>query len=198
MSPGPTFDRVYLALKEQLTSGEFAPGDHLEPAVLGEGLNSSITPVRDALHRLLGERIVEAPRNDGYRVPAPTEAELRHLYGWSRDLLDLALRRRASVAIGDAAGVPGLHPAELFLRIAGLSGNPEQEAAVANLNDRLGTWRVAEKCLFQDLDEELGALTALVQNEHAGPLRRALAVYHRRRQRHAPELLLIARSRRRG
>ena len=67
MSPGPIFERVYLALKAQVTSGAFAPGDRLEPAALGEALNASITPVRDALHRLVGERIVEAPRNEGNR-----------------------------------------------------------------------------------------------------------------------------------
>ena len=123
MSPGPTFDRVYLALKEQVAAGSFAPGDHLEPAVIGEDLNASITPVRDALHRLVGERIVEAPRNDGFRVPAPTEAELRDLYGWNRDLLDLALRKRSPGAGGaalyaarqaDPAGHHGIDAADLF------------------------------------------------------------------------------------
>jgi len=203
VSPGPTFDRVYLALKEQVTDGSFAPGDHLEPAAIGEGFNASITPVRDALHRLVGERIVEAPRNDGFRVPAPTEAELRDLYGWNRDLLDLALRRRSPASGGAAlyaarqGDMPGyqaaLTAADLFRRVARRSGNPEHEAAVELLNDRLSAMRIVEARLFDDVGEELDALRALLSEEDLSGLRRAISVYHRRRQRAAPELLIASR-----
>jgi DNA-binding GntR family transcriptional regulator len=203
MSPGPTFDRVYLALKEQLMSGSFAPGEHLEPAAIGEDLNSSITPVRDALHRLVGERIVEAPRNDGFRVPVPTEAELRDLYAWNRDLLELALRRHAPAGAGAMlyarqGEVQLDHPvfqivADLFARIARRSGNPEHEIAIENLNDRLSAIRIVETRLFADLDEELNGLCAHFADGDATGLKRAIAVYHRRRQRAAPDLLVASR-----
>lgn len=201
MSPGPTFDRVYLALKEQLMSGRFAPGDHLEPAALGEELHASITPVRDALHRLVGERIAEAPRNDGFRVPAPTEAELRHLYGWNGALLDLALRGSAdrtphlrspsnrSPADGDFGA-----PADLFRCIARRSGNPEHEAAVANLGDRLAAMGPAEAAVLDDVTGELTALAATLEASNLVALRRGIGVYHRRRQRCVPEILIAART----
>ena len=202
MSPGPTFDRVYPALKEQLMSGRFAPGDHLEPAAIGKDLNSSITPVRDALHRLVGERLVEVPRNDGFRVPSPTEAELRDLYRWSGQLLDQALRRRPSAP---GAGAPNggaevvAHDsadwtaADLFRHIARESGNPELEAAVENVSDRLAALRAVEARLFPDLAEELAALRDLLGEPDTGPLRRALGTYHRRRLRRVPDLLVAAR-----
>lgn len=203
MSPGPTFDRVYLALKEQLTSGWFAPGDHLEPGAIGEDLNSSITPVRDALHRLVGERIVEAPRNDGFRVPAPTEAELRDLYGWNEALLELALRRRphrltmpplfSSRARAEASAHAISTAEHLFREIARRSGNPEHDAAVENLNDRLGAIRIVEERMFQDLGDELTALRTAFVNGDTAALRRGIAAYHRRRQRHAPQLLVASR-----
>jgi DNA-binding GntR family transcriptional regulator len=204
MSPGPTFDRVYLALKEQLTSGSLAPGDHLEPAAIGEELNSSITPVRDALHRLVGEKIVEAPRNDGFRVPAPTEAELRDLYDWSDALMELALRRRphrdtlppflgAGRGQGEELARDMKTAEQLFREIARRSGNPEHEAAVENLNDRLAALRVAEERLFEDVKEELAGLGALLDAQDPVALRRGIAAYHRRRQRFAPQLLLAAR-----
>jgi hypothetical protein len=198
MSPGPTFDRVYLALKEQLTSGRFGPGEHLEPAALGEELNASITPVRDALHRLVGERIVEAPRNDGFRVPAPTEAELRDLYGWNRQLLELACRRAPGRGVppsplpageGTVTTSSSLS-ADLFRRIAALSGSSENEAAVEILNDRLGAPRAYEERLFQDWFEELDGMREAYARGDLGALRRGIAAYHRRRQRSVPELLV--------
>jgi DNA-binding GntR family transcriptional regulator len=203
VSPGPTFDRVYLALKEQLTSGRFAPGDHLEPSALGDELSASITPVRDALHRLVGERIVEAPRNDGFRVPAPTEAELRHLYGWNGDLVELALRARAAPALRLTGGKPAdpfpvadlqAVTAELFRRIGRRSGNPEIEAAIDNLSDRLGALRLVEAALFADAADELAAIQAAWVAEDMLMLRRCSAAYHRRRQRQAPEILATAHS----
>lgn len=205
MSPGPTFDRVYLALKEQVMSGCFQPGDHLEPAAIGEDLNASITPVRDALHRLVGERMVEAPRNDGFRVPAPTEAELRSLYGWNRQLLELAVgRRRGARAAPSGGGPPSatedldrLEAADLFGLIACRSGNSELEHAVDNLSDRLASHRKAEQLLFQDGAEELAALLTAYRQEDAAALRRTLGAYHRRRQRCAPEILIAARTSRR-
>lgn len=202
MSPGPTFDRVYLALKEQVTGGVFAPGDHLEPTVIGEELNASVTPVRDALHRLVGEMIVEAPRNDGFRIPAPTEAEVRDLYGWNEALLDFALKRRPRrpalpVLLGTVRAEPTavdiMSAAHLFREIARRPGDPEHERAIDNLNDRLGAMRVAEERLFEDLGEELDTMRAALVGGDLAALRRGIAVYHRRRQRCAPQLLLAAR-----
>jgi hypothetical protein len=194
MSPGPTFDRVYVTLKEQLVGGRFGPGDHLEPSALGDELVASITPVRDALHRLVGERLVEAPRNDGFRVPSPTEAQLRGLYRWNGDLLDLALRRcRERPGIDDVEGAlaHGGAPASLFRAIAGCAGNQEHELAIESLNERLGPLRAAEERLFQDWRDELETLRSAFAVFEVRILRRAIAAYHRRRQRSVPELLVL-------
>lgn len=198
MSPGPTFDRVYVALKEQLTSARFGPGDHLEPSVLGQELNASITPVRDALHRLVGERLVEAPRNDGFRVPAPTEAQLRDLYGWNRELLDLALRRSGrgaqaspSRARGpDDARRPSASAAELFEAIVKLSGSDEHASALDRLNNRLGAIRAVEVHVFEDWAAEIEALHQAFAMSDVRELKRMLTAYHRRRQRCVPKLLV--------
>lgn len=198
MSPGPTFDRVYLALKEQLTSARLEPGYHLEPSALGDELSASITPVRDALHRLVGERLVDAPRHDGFRVPAPTEAQLRDLYGWNREVLELALRRgsegrtRGSTrTIGnDHSLVSHAGPADLFRAVVALSGSPEHAAALEGLNDRLAAVRAVEEQLFADWLDELEALRQVLASEDVRVQRRVIAAYHRRRQRSVPELLV--------
>ena len=91
MTPPGTFERVYAAIKQRLRQGAYRPGERLEPALLSDELNARVTPVRDALHRLTGERLVDAPRHEGFRAPMLTETTLRHLYLWHRDLLLLAV-----------------------------------------------------------------------------------------------------------
>jgi DNA-binding FadR family transcriptional regulator len=200
VSPGATFERVYLTLKEELGSGRFRPGEQLEPAVLSEELNSSITPVRDALHRLVGERLVQAPRNDGFRAPLLTEAALRDLYAWNLQLLLMACRSGrntpaktqdvidVSAAGGDAAQL-ALAANRLFAGIASLSPSAEHQRAIGALSDRLRAVRQAEPALFANAAEELGALeSAFIQVDLPG-LRRLLSAYHRARARRVSALL---------
>ena len=196
MSPGPTFDRVYAALKEQLLSGRWAPGTHLEPASLGEDLVASITPVRDALHRLVGERLVEAPRHDGFWVPSPTEGELRDLYEWNGDLLawTLRLRRRIWSMPHECSEAPTPPEAPmLFLEIARMARYAELERAVAVCNDRLAAYRAAEAEVFGDVAGELASLHLCLLKADPARLRREIATYHKRRQRAVPALLAQAR-----
>ena len=64
MNSGPTSERVYGALRERILANVFAPGARLDPAVLASELASSVTPVRDALHLLAGEQLVEVRPGD--------------------------------------------------------------------------------------------------------------------------------------
>lgn len=190
MSPGPIFDRVYAGLKQLLLAGRWAPGTHLEPGALADDLSASITPVRDALHRLLGERLIEAPRHDGFWVPQISEAQLRELYDWNGELLSLSLRRRGTPwPGGDMPSQAFDEAAALFEVIAQAAQNPEIENAVASTNDRLAPFRTAEARVFDDTAGELASLALGFRESDAAGLRRALAVYHRRRQRAAPMIL---------
>ena len=195
MSPGPTFDRVYFALKEQLTSGRHPPGAHLEPSVLGDELCSSITPIRDALHRLVGERLVEAPRNDGFRAPMITELGLRQLYGWQADLLRLALARHRSSLLERVDRSEGLpeagfsSAADLLLDFARSSDNPELLAALANACARLAPVRILEARFLPGLAGEVEPLQSLWKAGDTGRLRSVLTAYQRRRDRAVPQLV---------
>src|SRR5579872_5196064 len=103
MTPPGTFERVYAAIRQRLRDGVYKPGERLEPAALADELSASITPVRDALHRLTGERLVEAPRHEGFRVPMMTETMLRQLYSWHRDLLLLAVVNHRTAELSETS-----------------------------------------------------------------------------------------------
>ena len=191
MTPRATFERVYAALKEQLFDGRFAPGCHLEPAHLSEELNASITPVRDALQRLVGERLVDASPGDGFRSPVVTELGLRQLYSWNNSLAQLALRNPQTPS-GVVAGLPAIGPdqtaqaltsaaAELFSSIARRSGNAEHLAAVNALNGRLSTVRLKEVLFLDGVGAELASLFAESSAGDPRLLRQSLNAYHRRR-----------------
>lgn len=195
MSPGHTFERVYAALKAQIVEGRYPPGAHLEPRVLTDELTSSITPIRDALHRLVGERLLEAPRNDGFRIPTVTEFRLRELYGWQSDLLRLAIPRlaprerpQAEASAGRSGPTPG-SATELFLQVAQRLVDDELKAALTSVCERLAPLRGLEERFIPDVAQELQTLARLLDRRDAAQFRRAISAWHRRRDRAVPELV---------
>ncbi|MFN3945625.1 MAG: GntR family transcriptional regulator [Allosphingosinicella sp.] len=197
MSPGPTFDRIYHALRDRLAEGCYPPGGPLEPAAIGDELHSSITPVRDALHRLVGEGLVAAPRHDGFRVPSPAEAELRDLYLWNLQLLELALRRQASaepsIDDGSDLGRWAAPEAEVFARVAAATGSGEHLAAVTRLNDRLAPIRRAERDVVPSAGSDAEKLAEAETAGDGAALRKLFRLYHRRRVAAVPRIVLASR-----
>ena len=194
--PG-TFDRVYAAIKERLRSGVYRPGERLEPAALSDELNASVTPIRDALHRLTGERLVEAPRHEGFRVPMLTETTLRHLYAWHHDLLLLAILGRKLPAsepelppeISDRSTALHERCNAAFLALARSSGNPEHLIALATLTERIEPVQRLEDALLDAAEEESAGIVAAITSGDRRLLRKALIHYHRRRERIVPEVI---------
>ena len=200
MSPGATFERVYLALKTRIREGYFRPGEHIDPSALGEDLASSVTPVRDALHRLVSERLVDAPRGEGFRAPLLTEVALRHAYSWNADLLLLALR---SARFPPAPAPELLRPLPqsadpgeiaaasdtIFVEIVRSSANPEHAVALANVSDRLHAVRLIEPQILENVTQEISGLIHLFIQGNVPGLRRAIISYQKRRHRAAPYIV---------
>lgn len=197
MSPGVTFERVYHELKRMLAEGELAPGAPIEPALIGKRIASSITPIRDALHRLTGERLVEAPNHNGFRVPLPTETALRDLYEWNAKLVGLGARRvRASVGAGAGLEVGleddvGAATARLFAEIARAGGSAEHVRAVQRLSDRLAPFRRLERKILEGLAEEHRNLASHFLRGERAALIKLLDRYRRRRLLVTPRLLAV-------
>ncbi|MGE5564479.1 MAG: GntR family transcriptional regulator [Bacillota bacterium] len=198
MTPPGTFERVYAAIKQRLREGVYKPGDRLEPAVLSDELSASVTPVRDALHRLTGERLVEAPRHEGFRVPMMTETMLRHLYSWHLDLLLLAVMRQQALAneilVNNARSDLPSHERQkaLFLALAESAGNPEHVGALEGLSQRLEPVQRLEEAFLNDTEAETNEIVRSLRAGDRRALRNSLLRYHRRRIRIIPELLAKA------
>lgn len=196
MTPPGTFERVYSALRQRLREGLYRPGDRLEPALLSDELNASVTPVRDALHRLTGERLVEAPRHEGFRMPAMTETLLRHLYAWHLDLLLLAMmKHRVRDIAGDnfagAESEPSVHERQnaIFLMLVRSTGNPEHAAALEALSYRLEPVQRVERLFLDDTEAETAEILRALRDVDRRALRTGLVRYHRRRLQIIPELV---------
>ena len=53
------WDRAYASLKADLLAGRRAPGDRVVLRQVADALGISLTPVRDAVNRLIAEKILD-------------------------------------------------------------------------------------------------------------------------------------------
>lgn len=67
-------------LRNQITSGELAPGTHLRQMEIARRFGVSTTPVRDAFHLLQREGLVRLDPHRGATVFVPTTADLHECY----------------------------------------------------------------------------------------------------------------------
>lgn len=193
MNAGVTSERVYEALKARLLGGDVPPGERLEPRKLAATLASSVSPVRDALHRLAGEHIVEMRTAEGFQLPLVTEPALRDLLQWNGELLRIALRRWSAVAPGEveprADEEYAVRLRALFGRIATRSGLAELGRQVEAASDRLNVARIAEYSVAPDAERDLADLGALVGAGDASSIARGIAAYHRQRMALVPAIV---------
>jgi DNA-binding GntR family transcriptional regulator len=73
-------DRAYLALKRGLISGAFRPGQALVIRSVAESYGISTTPVREALQRLVAERLLVMQPNRSITVPLLSIEKFTELY----------------------------------------------------------------------------------------------------------------------
>ena len=188
MNAGSTMERVYLDLKAQIIAGTYPPGSRLDPFHLAKPLAASATPVREALHRLAGERIIDSWHQEGFRQPIFAEADLCDLYAWGAALIDLLLHSKElpatlpEGALGEGGGGDyAARIARLFRAIALLGENREFRYAIANLIERSQLMRTAEL----RVDPHAATVVELMEADfvHARwtELRRKNRHFHRRR-----------------
>jgi DNA-binding GntR family transcriptional regulator len=93
IKPGKTIrQKVYEYLRESILSGEIHPGERIVESDIASRIGTSRTPVREALHSLEREGLLESTPRIGYAVTTISESEVSELSGIRLALEDLALR----------------------------------------------------------------------------------------------------------
>ncbi|MBJ7442234.1 MAG: GntR family transcriptional regulator [Sphingopyxis sp.] len=191
MSPDAvTAERLYRDLKRGIMLGAFPPGGVLVTSHIAGRLGTSVTPVRDVLHQLVGEGLIATHDGGGFIVPAIDRERMAYLYRWHGEVMGIIIRNvERPQDIGDfperagrttqARDIAGI-AAILFARLASLSGNPEHATAIDALGARLHLVRCHEHGLGR-CRGELQALWHNVRSTNKAKARTALWQYHRRR-----------------
>jgi DNA-binding GntR family transcriptional regulator len=92
---GSLADKAYAAIRDRLVMLEIRPGEPLNDERLAEELGTGRTPVREALKRLEGDRLVVAYPRRGTFATAVDITELAHLSEVREQLEPLAARSAA-------------------------------------------------------------------------------------------------------
>lgn len=192
---GSKSGRLYEEIRHSLQNGRYAPGARIDTKALASQFRASITPVRHALYRLVGEGLVDDHARDGFYVPLVTELYLRDLYDWLQHLLILACDsgspQHDGVDLGtedDGDTVAGTRT--LFEEIAEAAGSPCLSEAVRRSNDRLEPIRRTEIRLLDDTSGELVRLRRFWRHREAKALKAGLIDYHKRRKQLVPCLVV--------
>lgn len=84
--------KVYEHLRETILNGEIKPGERVVESDIASRIGTSRTPVREALHTLEREGLLESIPRIGYTVTTISEAEVSELSSIRLVLEDLSLK----------------------------------------------------------------------------------------------------------
>lgn len=183
--------RVYVELKRDVLAGQTV--GHLHIGALALRYATSVTPVREAMLRLVGERLIAVRSAGGFIVIIRQEQEVRNLYAYNMELALLA----SAWTNGDPVDILPPHdephgldpPIDVFFSaLAARTSNIALVAAIGTVNDQLCRIRRAEQGHLTGLAQEFTKLEQLAESGAKVALHRALRTYHRRRIRHARAL----------
>lgn len=105
--------QVYDSLRDALTAGRFAPGQKLSFRFVAGSLGVSMTPVREAVRRLVAEGAFEMRPNRSVRVPLMTRDKILELRDIRLALEGLATEKAAALTTREHAATLRRIAAEL-------------------------------------------------------------------------------------
>jgi DNA-binding GntR family transcriptional regulator len=190
---------VYGKVRRALQSGRYAPGQRIDPARVAAEFNTSPTPVRFALYRLVGEGLIADHTRSGLHVPLLTEVAMRDLYDWMERLLLMAcdigvaptFRKTGKLELASADDDLVKLTWQLFDMIARATAHLSLHHAVEQANDRLAPIRQASQGLLDRTCEELSQLNRHWETRDIPALKSALRDYHERRKQLVPRIVAL-------
>lgn len=190
---------LYGQVRRSLQSGRYVPGQRIDPATLAAEFNTSPTPVRFALCRLVGEGLVADHARGGLHVPLPNEIAMYDLYDWMQRLLLMACdigvaptaRKTGELELASADNDVVKLTWQLFDAIARATAHRSLHHAVKQANDRLAPIRRAKQGLLEHAYEELSELNRHWKKRDIPAIRSALRDYHERRKQIVPRIVAM-------
>ncbi len=211
MSIAGVHERIYAALRGDFLAGVFRPSVKLNLGGYARRHDTSMTPVREAAFRLVGEQLLEPHPDNGFRIYLPDALRLLQLYAWNGQHLLAALHMTSTAALHAALApfraqtrawepitsetdrIALVHATgDLFRAIGSASGNVEFVHCIEAANARLLYLRLAETRVFKDSARELSRLIKGGDLDVENNVRRRILAYHRRRIEQASQILAAA------
>ena len=96
----PVHEQVYRTLKSQIMYGDLVPGQPVTIQGLTESLGVGMTPVREAIRRLISDGALVFQGNRRVSVPLLSNSDARQMI-FARKLIESELSRRATANIRD-------------------------------------------------------------------------------------------------
>jgi DNA-binding GntR family transcriptional regulator len=193
---------AYATLKELIKSNHFRPLEQLQAAELSERLGMSATPVREALLRLFGEKLIIAGPQRGFFIKPIDHKELSGIYELCYMVLQHAIERNISKftlsglavpdilsegALGGGRSSPILLPSDalfieqFFERIASLTENQAAVELIQHSIDRTHFIRLIDlenehnaEVITSDMHDLIDALQRQSAERAVANLRRQL------------------------
>jgi len=189
------FTRAYVGLRGELAKAARPPGTRIRVDITAQGYGISPTPVREALARLAGERLVHGTRRQGYIVPRYSAADLAQLYSLADMHLQHAVAvigRGSTVRLSLPEAADGERPdaGRIFVSLLALSGQPILLDAGAIVIERLATARAVERDVIETTSET-AMLRDLVAGATAVTVGKAIRSYFRLRKSRAEQVAAI-------
>lgn len=188
---GSRTHEAHVAIRGWLRDGSRRPGEAVVVKDTAAALRLSVTPVREALERLVGEGLIaEAPDRAGFIMPRYTPRDYNELLNLHAILVEGALTRAVIVpeVMASIAGEPDSRTAAeiLFCSVMTSGGGRTLGEVGQSLSDRLAPFRLVELAVLgADADEIVEISRAIV----AGKGRSAVRAYHRRRAHRAVDIV---------
>lgn len=194
--------KLYGTVRDGLLEPSPWPDGRISPLQLADGSKVSVTPVREVLFRLVGERLVALRPDGGFAEVELDASALADLHAWNGHHLLAALHtlsenRVALLLDRLSRAAPRRHVdavdrlERLFVAIANATGNSEFVFQVQSANDRLRRARLIEERIFDDTGRELASMVRRVVFDAKANVRRRIHAYHRRRIEHAGQIAAI-------